>query len=60
MLRLGYIEEHKDEIVDPMAKTREYKLERTALAEEYEILYGRKPHSLTSIGTLKKKIASKG
>ena len=58
-LRGEYIDTHKAEIVDPNFKKRRDEKEWQALAEEYEILYGKKPHRFTWIDTLKKKIAEK-
>ena len=59
MIRDGYIETHKAEIIDPKARFREDSKEKEALMEEYELLYGKKPHHMASITTIKKKIAEK-
>ena len=59
MMRDGYIETHKAEIIDPMSKVRQDKVERDKVAEEYEIVYGKKPHHFATIATMKKKIAEK-
>jgi hypothetical protein len=58
-LREGYIDANKAAIIDPTAAIRQNKVEWNAAAEEYEIVYGKKPHHFATIATIRKKIAEK-
>lgn len=42
-----------------MASVRQNKIERDAVAEEYEIVFGKKPHHFATIATMRKKLSEK-